>query len=164
MLRSIFAPTWRRCNSTLAQLTQAIKSCDAAPATATNKSVVSDVDHLLMNDWLAGTQGHMRAKSDDYLLQQTLRHPREVAKSMRVFGPLAGRTVDVRHGNLGQTIGLVKSILRSNKVILLKRSQARHTRTAKYQKQKHRDWWRRNFSLGFRDLMAQVRDAKRRGY
>lgn len=82
-----------------------------------------------------------------------------------MFGPLAGRTLDVRMGqNVGNIVGGLATLVRTNKVRFLKTEQARFIGKAKLQKQKHRQWWRRNFSAGFKELMSQVRDAKRRGY
>ncbi|CAK7894939.1 hypothetical protein CAAN1_05S00716 [[Candida] anglica] len=179
-----------RYNSTLAELSQAIKTPVESEYKATNNSIVSDIDHLLLadsakesatdaaspasnnestgfkNGALYGGAAHPfgRASSSDYLLQQSVRHPREVAKSIRVFGPIAGRTFDVRHGNIGATIASVQTVLRTNKIKKLVNVQKRHIPKAKYRKQKHREWWRRQFSKGFRELMSEVRDATRRGY
>ena len=178
-----------RQNSTLVQLSQAIKTTSANKATKSNKdskdrSVISDVDHLLLSfeDTLKTngnasssststpgsskfTSSDFRARSSNYLLQQPAPHPRDVAKNVRMFGPLAGRTLDVRMGqNVGNIVGGLATLVRTNKVRFLKTEQARFIGKAKLQKQKHRQWWRRNFSAGFKELMSQVRDAKRRGY
>lgn len=91
-------------------------------------------------------------------------NPRDIAKTIKMHGPAAGRSVDVQSKNLGRALNGVKGLLLSSKVKYLKGVQSRYIRPAKYTKQKHREWWRRKFAAGFKDLMWQVNDARRRGY
>lgn len=96
--------------------------------------------------------------------KSTQMHPRDIAKNIRMNGPIAGRTVDVSPGGVSYGIYGVNTILRSNKIRYLQRVQSRFIPPAKYKKQLKREWWRRRFFQGFKGLMAQVNDAKRRGY
>ncbi|KAF6053142.1 Ribosomal protein S21 family protein [Candida parapsilosis] len=90
--------------------------------------------------------------------------PREVAKGIREFGTNAGRTVDVNYNNLARAFTQIKRIGNENKIRYLQRVQSRYIRPAKYRKQLKREWWRRKFSAGFKNLLAQVNNARRRGY
>ncbi|KAI5959034.1 hypothetical protein CANMA_004158 [Candida margitis] len=90
--------------------------------------------------------------------------PREVAKGIREFGTNAGRTVDVNYNNLARAFTQIKRVGNENKIRYLQKIQSRYIRPAKYRKQLKREWWRRKFSGGFKDLLAQVNDARRRGY
>ncbi|KAG5416903.1 hypothetical protein I9W82_005633 [Candida metapsilosis] len=90
--------------------------------------------------------------------------PREVAKGIREFGTNAGRTVDVNYNNLARAFTQIKRVGNENKLRYLQKIQSRYIRPAKYRKQLKREWWRRKFSSGFKDLLAQVNDARRRGY
>ncbi|KAI5950732.1 hypothetical protein KGF54_003806 [Candida jiufengensis] len=93
--------------------------------------------------------------------QQT---PREVAKGIKEFGTNAGRSIDVNYNNLSRTFVQIKRLNNENKIRYLQKIQSRYIRPAKYKKQLKREWWRRKFSSGFKDLLAQVNDARRRGY
>ncbi|MCH0629988.1 ribosomal protein S21/MRP21 [Kocuria palustris] len=90
--------------------------------------------------------------------------PREMAARINVQLPMAGRVAIVKRGNIGEAIGKINRTIGENKVRYLNKQQSRFTRPAKLAKQKKREWWRKRFSEGFKDLMDQVRDAKRRGY
>ena len=90
--------------------------------------------------------------------------PKDTANLINVQLPMAGRCTEVRKNNLGEAIQKLNRIGGENKIRYLKKQQARFTRPAKLAKQKRREWWRRRFSDGFKELMDQVRDAKRRGY
>lgn len=128
-----------------------------------NANAINDVESLLAST-LDMTDTLNNQGTNDYMLQNSLKHPRDVAKSIKLTGPMAGRTVDVHHGNLGRALANLNSLIRANKIRYLKKVQARHIPAGKYKKQKKREWWRRKFSQGFKELMAEVRDAKRRGY
>lgn len=128
-----------------------------------NASTVFDIDELIANS--PDLQGSaQRKKFDDYSFGATAKDPREVAKAINITGPSTGRCVDVKFNNVAFAIGNVYSILKSNNVRGQWQVQKRYMRPAKYRKEKHRRWWRKQFAKGFSDLMAQVTDAKRRGY
>lgn len=91
-------------------------------------------------------------------------HPRDIAKNIRVNGPLAGRTIDIHPGGVSYGLSSLNAVIRSNKVRYLKKIQSRYIPPAKYRKQLKREWWRRRFLSGFKELMAKVNDARRRGY
>lgn len=133
-------------------------------ATKKNATTVFDIDELIANspDLVDGNQA--RKRYDDFSFGSLAKDPREVAKSFNITGPASGRSVDVKFNNVGFAIGSVYSILRTNNVRLQWNLQKRFIRPAKYRKEKHRKWWRKQFAKGFSDLMAQVTDAKRRGY
>lgn len=132
--------------------------------TKKNAATVFDIDELIANspDLVEGNQ--TKRKYDDFSFGVQAKDPREVAKSINITGPASGRCVDVKFNNVGYAIGSVYSILRTNNVRAQWNLQKRYMRPAKYQKDKHRRWWRKQFAKGFSDLMAQVTDAKRRGY
>lgn len=133
-------------------------------STKRNATTVFDIDELIANspDLVDGNQN--RKRYDDFSFGNLAKDPREVAKSINITGPASGRTVDVKFNNVGFAIGNVYSILRTNNVRAQWNLQKRFMRPAKYRKDKHRRWWRKQFAKGFSDLMAQVTDAKRRGY
>lgn len=153
----------KRYNSSFEQLSNLIKQStlkDGQTKVDHNSSTVNHVNELLQTP--AKDEYFRGAKNYDF--GATAKHPRDVAKSIRVQGPPAGRTVDVQYGNLGFALGGLRNVLRANRINYFKKVQARHIPPAKYKKQRKREWWRRRFSEGFKDLMAQVKDAKRRGY
>lgn len=157
-----------RHNSTFDQLANAFKQegnqeLKANENTSSgNKAAISDIDNLLSNTF--EPQHDDKGRTTDYLIHSSLKHPRDVAKSIRLQESRAGRTVEVSYGNISRALGQLNSILRSNKIRYLQKVQLRYIPPAKYQKQKKREWWRRKFSQGFKELMSEVRDAKRRGY
>lgn len=165
-----------RHNSILSELRDAVKpqgQDQASQNKATGKpekvsSGVDDIDTLLKSNlfdakFLFGGDAN-GSNEDPSLFARTLQHPRDVAKSIRISGPEAGTAVDVRNGSIALTYGMLLLTLRKTNVRYLQNVQKRYIRPAKYRKQLKSEWWRRNFSKGFKDLMAQVRDAKRRGY
>lgn len=150
-----------RLNSSFDQLTKAVRGLEN---TERNTSTVLDVDSLLKGAVEPQSPSHFGRATDNLLFENTLKHPRDVARGMRVLGPLAGRTVEVPFNNIGAALGGLNNTIRLNKIRYLQKVQKRFIPPAKYAKQKKREWWRRQFSHGFKELMAQVRDAKRRGY
>lgn len=128
-----------------------------------NASTVFDIDELIANSPDLQSSGQ-RKNYDDYSFGATAKDPREVAKAINITGPSSGRCVDVKFNNVAFAIGNVYSILKTNNVRGQWQVQKRYMRPAKYRKEKHRRWWRKQFAKGFSDLMAQVTDAKRRGY
>ncbi|SGZ52777.1 CIC11C00000002334 [Sungouiella intermedia] len=133
-------------------------------STRKNATTVFDIDELIANSPGLVDGNQSRRKYDDYSFGSLAKDPREVAKAINITGPASGRSVDVKFNNVGFAIGNVYSILRTNNVRTQWNLQKRYMRPAKYQKDKHRKWWRKQFAKGFSDLMAQVTDAKRRGY
>lgn len=134
------------------------------PETKRNASTVFDIDELIANSPDLHEPLHQRNKYDGYSFGNTAKDPRDVAKGIRITGPNAGRSFEVKYNNFGKAMGGLHTIIRTNKIRLLKNTQKRHIPRAKLQKQKHRLWWKQQFRKGFQDLMAQVADAKRRGY
>ncbi|RLV82567.1 hypothetical protein JA9_003772 [Meyerozyma sp. JA9] len=132
-------------------------------ADKSKSQAIADVDNLL-NETSNFHANSFSNRSKDRMFDISVKHPRDVAKSIRVQGPIAGRSVDVQYGNFARSLSSMFAVVRSNKIRYLKKIQARHIPPAKLRKQKKREWWRRKFSSGFKELMAQVRDAKRRGY
>ncbi|KAI3404433.2 hypothetical protein KGF56_002730 [Candida oxycetoniae] len=104
--------------------------------------------------------------NDDFGFEATSREPspREVARGIREFGTNAGRSVNVSYKNIPKAFTQVKRVVNENKIRYLQKVQSRYIRPAKYRKQLKREWWRRKFLVGFKDLLAQVNDARRRGY
>lgn len=128
-----------------------------------NASTVFDIDELIANSPDLQSSGQ-RKHYADYSFGTTTKDPREVAKAINITGPASGRSVDVKFSNVAFAIGNVYSILKTNNVKGQWQVQKRYMRPAKYRKEKHRRWWKKQFAKGFSDLMAQVTDAKRRGY
>lgn len=165
--RPLFGVTPVRLNSSFDELAKAMKQQTGKKDSTTkerNTSAINDIDNLLSSTFDFQNNSHYTNKSNDYILDNSLKHPRDVAKSSRLHGPIAGRTVDVQYGNFNRALGGIFTVVKSNKIRYLQKVQSRFIPPAKYRKQKKREWWRRKFSLGFKELMSQVRDAKRRGY
>ena len=137
---------------------------DTAKSAPRNASTVFDIDELIANSpSLRDLQGS-KGKYDEYAFGNSVKDPREAAKAISIYGPSSGRTVDVKFQNVGLALRGVQSVLRQNEVRLQWHNQKRYIRPAKFQKMKKSLWWRKHFALGFSDLMAQITDAKRRGY
>lgn len=165
--KPLFGVTPVRLNSSFDELAKTMKQqTNDKPDSAKdrNSSAISDIENLLSSTFDFQNNSKFSNKSNDYILDNSLKHPRDVAKSIRLSGPIAGRTVDVQYGNFNRALGGVYTTLKSNKIRYLQKVQSRFIPPAKYRKQKKREWWRRKFSQGFKELMSQVRDAKRRGY
>ncbi|KAK6202457.1 uncharacterized protein RJT21DRAFT_118492 [Scheffersomyces amazonensis] len=129
-----------------------------------SKSSISDINDLL-NSSLEHTDSSLfKSKSSQYISMDLVPQPRDTAKKVKILGPSAGRAVDVQHNGLGRAFGQLRRLTFDNRIKHFQRVQERHIRPAKYRKQKKREWWRNKFSDGFKDLMAQVTDARRRGY
>lgn len=149
------------------QLYEAVKSNgnNISTSSTTNKPSLDDSLFDVLNNLDSNTQSSDKAFQDDLgLSSATQIHPRDIAKNIRMSGPLAGRTVDVNSGAVSYGVNSINTILRTNKIRYLQRVQSRYIPPAKYRKQLKREWWRRRFLQGFKGLMAQVNDAKRRGY
>lgn len=165
--RPAFGVTSVRFNSSFDELAKAMKQPNNKKEDNNkdrNSSAISDIDNLLSSTFDFQSNSHYSNKSNDYILDNSLKHPRDVAKSIRLQGPIAGRSVDVQYGNFNRALGGIFTVVKSNKIRYLQKVQSRFIPPAKYRKQKKREWWRRKFSQGFKELMSQVRDAKRRGY
>lgn len=92
------------------------------------------------------------------------RDPREVAKSIPVSGPAAGRSLDVIQKSLGAAIGNMYRTIRTSNIRGTVMTQARFIRPAKYRKAKKSRWWKKHFALRFAEMMGDIKDAQRRGY
>ncbi|CAI5755792.1 unnamed protein product [Candida verbasci] len=90
--------------------------------------------------------------------------PRDVAKSHRVMGTNAGRTVEIDYNNISKGFGQLNRLLRDNKVRYLQRIQARFIKPAKLRKQQNSERWRAHFKKHFKETLSLIKDAKRRGY
>ncbi|CAH6718499.1 37S ribosomal protein Mrp21p, mitochondrial [[Candida] jaroonii] len=108
--------------------------------------------------------GFLNQKDRSSNIESKVMHPRDVAKRIKITGPLAGRTINVTNNNVGASLKMLNSVIMSNKIRYLQRIQSRYIRPAKYRKQLKREWWRRKFSEEFKKLLAKVNDAKRKGY
>lgn len=151
-----------RYNSSFDQLNNAIKSREGDKTK--NLNTVNDINDLLNSSLELPENSYLNNKSNEYGLGNLAPNPRDVAKSIPMFGPIAGRTVDVHYGGLDKAVKNVGRVVLSNRLAYYKKVQKRFIAPAKHAKQKKRDWWRRKFSEGFKDLMTQVEDARRRGY
>ncbi|KAK6460542.1 hypothetical protein DFJ63DRAFT_229310 [Scheffersomyces coipomensis] len=127
-------------------------------------ATISDINDLL-NSSLEHTDSNIfNSKSSQYGTLDLAPQPRDTAKKIKIFGPLSGRTIDVQHNSLGRAFGQIRRLGFDNRIKYFQKVQERYIRPAKYRKQKKREWWRKKFSEGFKDLMAEVNDARRRGY
>ncbi|GEQ71097.1 hypothetical protein JCM33374_g4778 [Metschnikowia sp. JCM 33374] len=129
-----------------------------------NASTVFDIDELIANSPSLRDAHGSRNKYDEYAFGNSVKDPREAAKAINVYGPSSGRTVDVKFQNVGMALRGVQSVLKQNDVRSQWHNQKRYIRPAKFRKMKKSLWWRKHFASGFSDLMAQITDAKRRGY
>lgn len=163
------ASTQVRFNSSLDELKKVVKQGGTKENEDQKFSAISTIDSLLKegagDGFGSGSgSGNSSNNGSEYMFGNSVPHPRDVASGIRLQGPIAGRTIDVQYGNLGRAISGVLTVIRSNRIRYFKKVQTRYIRPAKYQKQRRREWWRKTFSHGFKELMSQVRDAKRRGY
>lgn len=133
-------------------------------ATKKNASTIFDIDELIANSPGLQTNHELGLNYDSYAFGNTEKHPRDVAKELSLTGTQAGRTVEVKQGNVSQSLKVLFRLLRDELIISMKFRQKRHLRPALLHDRKHRLWWRKNFAARFSELLGQVRDAKRRGY
>ncbi|ABN65639.1 predicted protein [Scheffersomyces stipitis CBS 6054] len=153
-----------RYNSSFDQLKNS-KANQKSSNSKKNNNGINDINELLNSSLeLSENSAFLHSKSSDYGLGDVVPNPRDVAKNIREMGPVAGRAVDVHYGGLGKAFAGVRRLGFTNKIKHYQKVQERYIRPAKYAKQKKREWWRRKFSEGFKDLMSQVNDARRRGY
>lgn len=152
-----------RFNSSFDQLNRAVKQSKNNNKKNENLNTINDINDLL-NSSLENTDSSYLNKGSQYGLGNLAPNPRDVAKSIPMFGPIAGRSVDVHYSSLDKAVKNVTRLILNNRLAYHKKVQKRFIRPAKLAKQKKRDWWRRKFSEGFKDLMSQVEDARRRGY
>jgi small subunit ribosomal protein MRP21 len=150
-----------RFNSSFDQLSKAINQ---GKPDSENSNSVTDINELLNSSLETPDTSYLNSKSNEYGLGEIVPHPRDVAKNIRIQGPMAGRVVDVNYGNLNRALVNMRHVISQNKIRPLQKLQSRYVRPAKLRKQMKREWWRRKFSAGFKDLMSQVTDARRRGY
>lgn len=150
-----------RFNSSFDQLNNAIKQTSNRSSNSEN---VKDINDLLNSSLETTNNGQFKSRSNEYGLGDVTPHPRDVAKNIKIQGPMAGRVIDVHYGQVTKAVFGMNRIISQNKIRYLQKIQSRHIPKAKLKKQQRREWWRRKFSEGFKDLMAQVNDARRRGY
>lgn len=127
------------------------------------KATFFDIESLIANSPGLQETPTFHDKFDKFSFGSSLRNPREVAKSINMFGPPAGRSVDVR-SNLGSALLGLRHVLKKDKIKEYQQIQARYIRPAKLRKMKMAYWWKRNFREQFHHLMIDIKDAKRRGY
>lgn len=131
----------------------------------TSSPIIRDIDSLL-NASVQSSRKDLDTNDfrNKFSMSSPIANPRDVAKSISPVSPLSGRSVDVHFNNINKAIKDVNNLVRSNRLPYFVKVQKRFIRPAKYAKQIKREWWRKKFSVGFKDLMSQVRDARRRGY
>lgn len=127
------------------------------------KATFFDIESLIANSPGLQDAPTFHDKFDKFSFGSSLRNPREVAKSINMFGPPAGRSVDVR-SSLGSALLGLRHVLKKDKIKEYQQIQARYIRPAKLRKMKKALWWKRNFREQFHHLMIDIKDAKRRGY
>ncbi|WPK25710.1 hypothetical protein PUMCH_003035 [Australozyma saopauloensis] len=140
-----------------------LKDPEVKPPSNRNTATYFDIDSLIANSPGLQDTTTRNDKFDSFAFGSSLRNPREVAKSINMFGPPAGRSVDVRTG-LAPSLLSLKNVLKNDKIREMQNIQSRFIRPAKLQKMKKRIWWKQNFRQQFHYLMIDIRDAKRRGY
>lgn len=133
-------------------------------ATKKNASTVFDIDDLIANSPDLQKSEQSFGNYDSYAFGNTAKHPRNVAKELNITGTQAGRTAEVRFGNVTQALRQLSRNLRQEELISRKNQQKRHLRPALLHAEKHRKWWRKNFGARFTHLLQEVLEAKRRGY
>lgn len=156
LIPRLYNSTLVRHNSTFDQLIRSKPKVD-------NSANVKDINDLLNSSFESDSSTkHFKSKSDWGL--DVIPHPRDVARNIKIQGPSAGRVADVNNGQLTRAIAQINRTVKANKIRYLQKIQARHIPRGKLKKQKKREWWRKKFSEGYKDLMAQVANARRRGY
>lgn len=140
-----------------------LKNTKSKPLANRNAATFFDIDSLIANS--PGLQDSMtrNEKFDNFAFGSSLRDPREVAKSINMFGPPAGRSVEVR-GNFMSSAGALRGIISRDQIKNMQKIQSRFIRPAKLRKMKKAIWWKKNFNEQFHYLMINIKDAKRRGY
>lgn len=128
-----------------------------------NTATFFDIDSLIANSPGLQDTTTRNEKFDNYAFGRSLRDPREVAKSINVLGPAAGRCVDVR-GNLPSSMGGLRNIIVKDNIKNMQKIQERFIRPAKLRKMKKAIWWKKNFKEQFHYMMIDIEDARRRGY
>lgn len=144
------------------ELKQTSEKSDSS--TKKNASTVFDIDDLIANSPDLQKSEQSFGNYDNYAFGNTTKHPRNVAKELNITGAQAGRTAEVRFGNVTQALRQLSRTLRQEELISRKNQQKRHLRPALLHAEKHRKWWRKNFGARFTQLLHEVLDAKRRGY
>lgn len=171
----VFRNNFARFNSNNANIDQLKSIFGDSKSTSPQNSESTEKQSLNIDDLLNSSIPEPKSPSsafptsfslhDRFGFEQTRQPtPREVAKNIREFGTNAGRTVDVNYNNISRSFNQMKRVVNENKIRYLQRIQSRYIRPAKYRKQLKREWWRRKFAAGFKDLLHQVNDARRRGY
>lgn len=163
-LRSTCLVISARSKST-ADLKEASEKTSSPKPKETLSPIIRDIDSLLNASVQSSREsfGNNDFKNK-FSMSSAIANPRDVAKSISPVNPVSGRSVDVHFSNINKAIKDVNYLVRSNRLPYFVKVQKRYIRPAKYAKQIKREWWRRKFSDGFKDLMGQVRDARRRGY
>lgn len=140
-----------------------LKNAKPKPQANRNAATFFDIDSLIANS--PGLQDSMtrNEKFDNFAFGSSLRDPREVAKSINMFGPPAGRSVEVR-GNFLSSSGALRGLISRDQIKNMQKIQSRFIRPAKLRKMKKGIWWKKNFNEQFHYLMINIKDAKRRGY
>lgn len=140
-----------------------LKKAETKDAPNRNTATFFDIDNLIANSPGLQDSTTSNLKFDNFAFGSSLRNPREVAKSINMSGPAAGRSVAVR-GNLQPSISVFQLALKRDRIRLFHRYQLRFIRPAKFQKIKKMQWWKQNFRQQFQYLIINIKEAKRRGY
>lgn len=90
--------------------------------------------------------------------------PRNVASNSPLTGVVAGRTIEVKDGNIYAAMSRLNGVIRSNKIPQMSRDQRFYTKPGKVKAQKKSERKKERFMEGFKDLMRTVKEAKRKGY
>ncbi|ODV93181.1 hypothetical protein PACTADRAFT_51800 [Pachysolen tannophilus NRRL Y-2460] len=90
--------------------------------------------------------------------------PKMIASETPITGVLAGRTVDVRSGNVSGALASLNRLLKINNIQKTLIKQRFYMKPGKVQAQIRVDSRKRRFDKGFRRLLNVVKEAKRRGY
>lgn len=93
-----------------------------------------------------------------------MKNPRDVAKSLPLVGPNSGRTVEVNWNNVRMAMKRNNDLVNSNNIKTRWFEDKVYIPPGKKKAERKRKWWRLKFKVEFSKLMAQIQDAKRRGY
>lgn len=89
---------------------------------------------------------------------------KSTAERLKVTGPLAGRIVTVRNGDINTAYRNIKFIINSNNIRGESMAQRFHMKPGKKLELKRIRRKKKMFNEGIRRLMDLVKEAKRRGY
>lgn len=118
----------------------------------------------IINQSLGNSENNDDKKSVNDLFGDTCLHPREVAKNLRIYGPISGRVVDVHNHNLNQSLNALNRVVTENRIKHYQKIESRYIKPGKYKVKKKIENRKNFFMKGFKSLIEDLHECKRRGF